>query len=201
MADAQIQQNTKVSSVITPLDQHGSNVLLGNILMVPINQSMLYIRPLYVTSTGNPLPQLKYVIAVYGSHVAIETSLQASLNSVLSAAVELPSNNSGGGGSTNDSGNTGNAAAASALLDQAQSSYATAQAALKNGDLAGYQTAIQTMYQDLLAAQVLLNGSSSQSVTVPSTTTTAPSTTTTKRSTTTTVRTSVKAVPSARRRP
>ena len=200
MADAQIQQNTKVSSVITPLDQHGSNVLLGNILMVPINQAMLYIRPLYVTSSGNPLPQLKYVIAVYGSHVAIETSLQASLNSVLSSAVELPSNG-GGNGSTNNSGNSSNAAAAAALLAQAQSAYAEAQAALKNGDLAGYQTAIQTMYQDLLAAQAVLGGTGQQSTTVPSTTTTSPSTTTTKRSTTTTVRSSVKAVPSALRRP
>jgi uncharacterized protein len=181
MADAQIQQNTTVSSVITPLDQHGSAVLLGNILMVPINNSMIYIRPLYVTSAGNPLPQLKYVIAVYDGHVGIESTLQAALNSVLSAAVQLPTNGSatGGGGS---SASSANASAASALLTQAQSAYDEAQKALKNGDLAGYQTAIQTMYQDLLAAQALLGGptqGSSPTSGTTTTTTTAPATTTT----------------------
>ncbi len=195
MADAQIQQNTKVSAVITPLDQHGSSVLLGNILMVPINQSMLYVRPLYVTSSGNPLPQLKYVIAVYGTHVGIETSLEAALNSVLSAAVNLPSNNSGGNGQGTSSPN---AAAATALLSQAQAAYAEAQAALKNGDLAAYQAAIQTMYQDLLAAQNLLGGATTNTQTSPVTTTTAPATTTTKaKAGSTTTSSPLKAVPSA----
>jgi len=188
MADAQIQQNTKVSSIITPLDQHGSNVLLGNILMVPINQSMLYIRPLYVTSTGNPLPQLKYVIAVYGSHVDIESSLSVALSNVLSIAVNTPNTNTNNGGS--GTSNSSSTAEAAALLSQAQAAYAQAQAALRNGDLAGYQTAIQTMYQDLIAAQQLLTGSSSQTTT-PTTTTTTPATTTTKATKTT----STKAVP------
>lgn len=195
MADAQIQQNTKVSSVITPLDQHGSSVLLGNILMVPINQSMIYIRPLYVTSSGNPLPQLKFVIAVYGTHVAIESSLEAALNSVLSAAVNLPSGNSGG--SSGQGTSSQNAQAASSLLTQAQAAYAAAQTALKNGDLAGYQTAIQTMYQDLLAAQALLESTPSSSASVPTTTTTVPATTTTTAKATTTTSTPLKAVPSA----
>ena len=52
-ADAEIQQNPTVSKNISLLDQHGSSVLLGNILMVPIDQAMLYIRPLYV-KLGEP---------------------------------------------------------------------------------------------------------------------------------------------------
>ena len=203
-ADAEIQQNTKVSSIITPLDQHGSTVLLGNILMVPINQAMLYIRPLYVTSSGNPLPQLKYVIAVYGNHVGIETSLSVALSDVLSTAVNLPS---GGGSSSGSSGSTStsNTAAAQALLTQAQAAYAAAQAALKSGDLSGYQTAIDQMYQDLLAAQQLLGTSSSTSSSSASsgstTTTTTPTTTTTvkKSATATSTSTPVKSVPAAYR--
>jgi len=168
MADAQIQQNAKVSSIITPLDQHGSNVLLGNILMIPINQSMLYIRPLYVTSSGNPLPQLKFVIAVFGQHVDIESSLSVALSNVLSAAVELPTGTPSTGGSPPSS----SMAAAIALLNQAQTAYTQAQAALKAGDLAGYQTAIQTMYQDLLAAQALLGPGTSATPPTSTTTTT-----------------------------
>jgi uncharacterized protein len=174
MADSEIQQNTKVSSIITPLDQHGSSVLLGNTLMIPINQSMLYIRPLYVTSSSNSLPQLKYVIAVFNSHVDIETSLSAALSTVLAADVSVPS-----GGSSGTSGTSSGKvpSAITALLDQATASYQAAQTALKAGDLAGYQSNIQAMYAALLQAQALAQsstGSSSKSTT----TTTAPASTT-----------------------
>jgi uncharacterized membrane protein (UPF0182 family) len=186
MADSEIQQNTKVSSIITPLDQHGSSVLLGNTLMIPINQSMLYVRPLYVTSSSNSLPQLKYVIAVFNSHVDIETSLTAALSSVLSANVTVPSGNSGGGSSSQSNSTI------AALLAQATASYQAAEAALKAGDLSGYQTNIQAMYQAILQAQALeaqASGSSSttsSTATTITTTTTSPSATTHATGTTTT---------------
>ena len=65
-ADASIGQNPTVSKDITLLDQHGSEVLLGNTLMVPIGQSIVYLRPLYVASSSSPQPQLNYVIGVLG---------------------------------------------------------------------------------------------------------------------------------------
>ena len=161
-ADAEIEQSTKVSSIMTPLDQHGSNVLLGNVLMIPVGQSMLYVRPLYVTSSTNPLPQLKYVIAVFNSHVDIESSLSLALSNVLS--VSVPSGGSGGGSVVTVTPAV--AAQARALLAQANADYQAAQAALSSGDLAAYQTNIQAMYTALLSAQALLG----------STTGTAPST-------------------------
>ena len=70
-ADSEIQQNA------VALQGHhrcstrtGITVLLGNNVMVPLDQSVLYIRPLYVTSTSNPLPQLRYVIAVFNQDVS-----------------------------------------------------------------------------------------------------------------------------------
>jgi uncharacterized membrane protein (UPF0182 family) len=219
-ADAEIQQNPTVSKNISLLDQHGSSVLLGNILMVPIDQAMLYVRPLYVTSSGNPLPQLKYVIAVYGNHVGIETSLGVALSDVLQATVNLPSHT--GTGSGQGSGQTAQVAA---LLNSASAAYQTAQAALRSGDLAGYQTAVLQMYQDLLAAQTLLSTSSSTTspaatqsstsatsttptTTQPTTTTTTTTTKTTKAnsktssatSTSTTNATAVRSVPASGRR-
>ena len=163
-ADAEIEQSTKVSSIITPLDQHGSNVLLGNVLMIPIDQSMLYVRPLYVTSSTNPLPQLKYVIAVFNSHVDIESSLSLALSNVFS--VSVPSNGSGGSG--NVTVTPAIAAQARALLAQANADYQAAQAALSSGDLAAYQTNIQAMYAALLSAQALLGSSNAKSTTTSS---------------------------------
>ena len=53
-ADAEISANKTVSSDITLLDQHGSEVLLGETLMVPIANSMVYLRPLYVVADDEP---------------------------------------------------------------------------------------------------------------------------------------------------
>ena len=71
-ADAEISANKTVSSDITLLDQHGSEVLLGETLMVPIANSMVYLRPLYASPTTNPQPQLQYVVAVLGKTVQID---------------------------------------------------------------------------------------------------------------------------------
>jgi uncharacterized membrane protein (UPF0182 family) len=86
-ADAAIQQTNTVSSAITLLNRDGSQVLLGNILPIPIDHSMIYVRPLYVVSSGNPLPQLKDVIVVFGQRVAMKPTLAAALDTALGTDV------------------------------------------------------------------------------------------------------------------
>ncbi len=92
-ADASIGQNPTVSKDITLLDQHGSEVLLGNTLMVPIGQSIVYLRPLYVASSSSPQPQLNYVIGVLGQKVVIESTVSSTLSDLLQTQI------TGGGGS------------------------------------------------------------------------------------------------------
>ena len=77
-ADAEISANSTVSTDISLLDQNGSEVLLGETLMVPIGNSMVYLRPMYVSPSTNPQPQLKYVVAVLGKDVQVDTSLPTS---------------------------------------------------------------------------------------------------------------------------
>jgi uncharacterized protein len=146
LADSEIQQNSKVAQQITLLDQHGSSVLLGNNLMVPLDQSVLYVRPLYVTSTSNPLPQLRYVVAVFNQNVSIEPTLAGALSDVLGANV--PGGGSGGGGQTGQS--------ASYYLKKAASYYTAAQAALQAGKLGLYQSDVELMNQQLQLAQAAL---------------------------------------------
>jgi uncharacterized protein len=146
-ADSQIQENAKVSSTITLLDQHGSGVLLGNNLMVPLDQSVLYIRPLYVTSTSNPMPQLKYVIAVFNQDVAISPTLSGALSSVLGANI---STSSGSGTPTTP---TTSGQSASYYLKQAASDWTAAQAALAAGNLGRYQSLVNAMNHQIQLAQ------------------------------------------------
>jgi uncharacterized membrane protein (UPF0182 family) len=154
-ADSEIQQTSKVSSTITPLDQHGSNVILGNNLTVPLDSSVLYIRPLYVTSTANPMPQLRYVIAVFNQDVGIEPTLAGALSDVLGANVTgiATTNPTKGKGS----GSTGSNASATSFLQQASTDYSNAQTALANGNLGQYQRDVNAMNQQLKLAQTALN--------------------------------------------
>jgi len=184
LADSYITQNSNVSKQISLLDQHGSTVILGNILMVPIDQSMLYVRPLYVQSKGNPQPQLKDVIAVYGQQVGMASTLNAALSDVLGTKI-------GTGTSVNNTSttssppppvtNTSTSAAvnqANADLKQAAADYAQAQADLKAGTLGGYQSEVTAMEQEQATAEALLGTKAPSSTSKSSSATTTTTTTT-----------------------
>jgi hypothetical protein len=154
-ADSEIQQTSAVSSIITLQDQHGSEVLLGNNLMVPLDQSVLYIRPLYVTSTSNPLPQLRYVIAVFNQDVAISPTLSGALSQVLGASFSSGSS-PGSSSTTPTGGTTTSGGSAASYLKQASADYTSAQAALQAGNLGQYQADVNAMNAQLKLAQAAL---------------------------------------------
>ena len=149
-ADSEIQQDSQVSQTETLLGQQGSEVLLGNNLMVPLDQSVLYIRPLYVTSTSNPLPQLRYVIAVFNQDVAIAPTLSGALTQVLGANISTGGSGSGSSSSSKP-GQT-----AEYYLSRAIADYTSAQAALTSGNLGQYQSLVNQMKENLTLAQQAL---------------------------------------------
>jgi uncharacterized protein len=60
-----VETNSSISQEITLLSQRGSKVVLGNVVLTPIGQSLLYIQPLYVESEQNGVPRLNDVVVVY----------------------------------------------------------------------------------------------------------------------------------------
>jgi uncharacterized protein len=60
-----VETNSSISQEITLLSQRGSKVVLGNVVMTPIGQALLYIQPLYVESEQNGVPRLNDVVVVY----------------------------------------------------------------------------------------------------------------------------------------
>jgi uncharacterized membrane protein (UPF0182 family) len=182
-ADSAMQQDRNVSQEITLLDKPGTEVLLGNTLMIPIDQAILYVRPMYVAATSNPIPTLSYVIAMLGninSPVAFQTSLQAAISQALNTAVPV----GGSTATTPTEGSSGSvsstvAAEVANLLKQAQTDYQSAQQALENGDLATYQSDIQSAQKAVAEAAALIPSSGGTSSSSTTTTTTAPRTTTT----------------------
>jgi len=80
--EARIHQNTEISQQISLWNQMGSRVIRGNLLVIPIENSILYVSPLYLRAEQGHLPELKRVIAAYGEHVVMEETLAAALSAL-----------------------------------------------------------------------------------------------------------------------
>ena len=77
--EALIDQNTTISEQLTLWNQNGSRVIRGKQIVTPIENSFLYVVPLYLTAEGASIPQLKRVIAVAGDKVVMEPTLDEAL--------------------------------------------------------------------------------------------------------------------------
>ena len=77
--EARINQNTEISQQISLWNQMGSRVIRGHLLVVPIENSILYVSPLYLRAETGQLPELKRVIAAYGDRVVMQETLAEAL--------------------------------------------------------------------------------------------------------------------------
>ena len=69
------------------LNREGSRVSYGDLILVPVNETILYIRPLYLSSEGQtPIPELKQVIVVWGSEVVMKPTLREALETMFPGA-------------------------------------------------------------------------------------------------------------------
>ncbi len=84
--EAMIDQNTLISQQLSLWDQRGSRVIRGNLVIIPIDNSFLYVEPVYLTSEGINIPQLKRIIVISGDKVAMEPTLDESLAAVFGTA-------------------------------------------------------------------------------------------------------------------
>jgi uncharacterized membrane protein (UPF0182 family) len=77
--EAQINQNTEISRQLTLWNQQGSRVIRGHLIVIPIENSILYVSPLYLRAESGQLPELKRVIVAYGERVVMEETLVEAL--------------------------------------------------------------------------------------------------------------------------
>jgi uncharacterized membrane protein (UPF0182 family) len=84
--EAMIDQNTLISEQLSLWDQKGSRVIRGNLIIIPIENSFLYVEPVYLTAEGTNIPQLQRVIVVSGDKVVMEPTLDQALQSVFGTA-------------------------------------------------------------------------------------------------------------------
>ena len=83
--ESRIDQDPVISQQLSLWNQRGSQVIRGNLLVIPIDRSILYVEPIYLQAEASQLPELRRVIVAYGSHIAMEETLGAALARVLGA--------------------------------------------------------------------------------------------------------------------
>ncbi|HAR64295.1 MAG: UPF0182 family protein [Candidatus Margulisiibacteriota bacterium] len=138
--ESRIDQDTYISQQLTLWGQKGSTIIRGNILIIPIENSLVYVEPLYLQATASNLPQLKRVIVAYGDNVVMETDLEKAIAKVFgnipiteNVAVQT----------------TGNVVTASPeyerLAKQALDNYNEALEKQKSGDWAGYGESLRKL--------------------------------------------------------
>lgn len=80
--ESRIDQDTDISQLLTLWSQRGSRVIRGNLLVIPINDSVLYIEPIYLQAETSELPELKRVILSYNDKVVMRETLEESIKAI-----------------------------------------------------------------------------------------------------------------------
>jgi uncharacterized membrane protein (UPF0182 family) len=135
----------EVANTLSLLRQGGSDVVLGNLLTLPVGGGLLYVQPVYVKATANnsAYPLLQKVLVSFGDVIGFDSSLKGALDQVFGG-------NSGTSTATPSTPTTTNSSAdLSSALANAKQAIADGQAALAKGDFAAYGRA-----QDRLKAAI-----------------------------------------------
>jgi hypothetical protein len=179
-AATNIDSNTDISKQLTLLDQRGSAIVRGDVQLIPIGDSILYVRPIYVETTeGAAFPRFKFVAVAYGENAVLTQSMPDALNALFGKGTASSPN----GGTSNPTPPPVVTGTVQSLLTQAQAKFDAADTALTKHDL-------ETYAKDIQAAQTLvaqaIRALNAAATTTPTTVPGSSSSTTTSTSTTTT---------------
>jgi uncharacterized membrane protein (UPF0182 family) len=157
---ARISQDQLIAPQITLWNQQGSQVIWGTLMVIPIEESLIYVRPLYLRASGGRIPELTRVIVAYENRIVMEETLEAGLAALFAdrppaagssttaapSAPSVPPAHSEGSPSPPPAGATADLAA---LAAEAQAHYDRAVAAQRGGDWATYGEELRQLGQIL----------------------------------------------------
>jgi uncharacterized membrane protein (UPF0182 family) len=135
--EARINQNTEISQQISLWNQMGSRVIRGNLLVVPIENSLLYVSPLYLRAESGQLPELKRVIAAYGDRLVMENTLPEALAALFKQAAPVAASSA--------SASASSVGATDTPAHEALDHYNKAIDRLKAGDWSGFGTELDAL--------------------------------------------------------
>ncbi len=149
---ARIDQDTEISRELTLWDQRGSEVIRGELLVIPIEKALIYVQPVYLRAEGGRIPELKRVVVAYQNRVVMRETLEAGLAMVFGGEVPRVTDSV----AVRDTGPgpdptrtvpraVAPSAADASLIAEAKTRYDRAIAAQRAGDWATYGREIQAL--------------------------------------------------------
>ncbi|QGG93986.1 UPF0182 family membrane protein [Actinomarinicola tropica] len=182
IVNANIVANEVIAPQISLLNREGSEVLLGDLILVPIEDSILYVRPLYTQASGQTqVPELRHVIVASGERIVMEDSLQEALEELFPGSSpetledpefvegeetegegEEPAEGEGeegeGEGETGGETDPEVEATVESLLTEANDLLEEADAALRDGSLAEYERLVNEARDRIAEAIAIRDG-------------------------------------------
>ena len=165
-----INQDTDISRQLTLWDQKGSEVIRGELLVIPIEESLIYVQPIYLRAEGGSIPELKRVVVAHENRVVMRETLEEGLDALFGsgAAAETTTNAQDslstlgvepsvvGGGAVPSTG-AAPSGAVSALLREAQTHYDRAISAQRAGNWTEYGREIEQLGVTIRALRAAKN--------------------------------------------
>jgi uncharacterized protein len=151
---ARITQDQVISPQISLWSQQGSQVIWGTLMVIPIEESLIYVRPLYLRASGGRIPELTRVIVAYENRIVMEETLEAGIARLFSDSPGRPqaprdTRAPQGPGPTPPPAPAAGDPGLAALATQAQGHYERAVQAQRAGDWAAYGEELRQLGQIL----------------------------------------------------
>jgi uncharacterized membrane protein (UPF0182 family) len=162
--EARIDQDAAISQQISLWNQSGSQVIRGNLIVLPLGESLIYLQPVYLQSTGSAFPEFRRIVVASPRQVVWSDTLGESLRLLLAAeggAAPGPSPTPGASPTPEPSATpaptpgVGLPADVPGLIEYANAHFELAQDALRDGDFARYGTEIELVEAALQQLQIL----------------------------------------------
>ncbi|MCK4491864.1 MAG: UPF0182 family protein, partial [Candidatus Altiarchaeales archaeon] len=147
--EARIDQDDEISQQLTLWGQRGSSVIRGNLLVIPLGDTLLYVEPLYIKAEKATMPELKRVIVSYKSKVVMEKTLKQALSKLFEVDVEeIPEEEEGEDKTIEE------------LIDIALRHYSNAESHIMEGNWTGFGKELKNMEKALLDMKNIAEGRS-----------------------------------------
>jgi uncharacterized membrane protein (UPF0182 family) len=88
---SRINQDTDISRELTLWDQRGSQVIKGELMVIPIEEALIYVQPIYLQAQGGQIPELKRVVVAFQDHVVMSETFETGLARLFSGDINAPS--------------------------------------------------------------------------------------------------------------
>jgi uncharacterized membrane protein (UPF0182 family) len=162
--EARIDQNSEISAQLSLWDQRGSRVIRGNLLVLPMNSSFLYVEPIYLQANTSELPELTRIIVASGERLVMRETLEEALVALIEGApsvdaiVAEPPVSATGEETGEETGETAEEptpipqasdATIDELIQSANAHFEAAETAQRNGDWTTYGRELAALRRDL----------------------------------------------------